>query len=109
MAGSLVREAWKATGVAEASELRLTTTGCNACEIVCERLRDGAGAGAPAARGRRPRPGRNRHRSEGAPARGGAQPRIPRGRAGAPGAETVGPGSLRVILARLLVETQGAS
>ena len=36
-AGSLVREAWKGTGVAEAGELRLATTACNTCEIVCER------------------------------------------------------------------------
>jgi signal transduction histidine kinase len=108
MAGSLVREAWKATGVAEASELRLTTTGCNACEIVCERratvqalehlLREAAGHAQAGTvievKGRR---------------RGAVHSLEFRVAGQRAGAETVGPGSLRVILARLLVETQGAS
>ena len=108
MAGSLVREAWKATGVAEASELRLTTSACNTCEIVCERratvqalehlLREAAGH-APAGttvevKGRR---------------RGGARSLEVRVAGQRAGVEMAGPGSLRVILARLLLETQGAT
>jgi signal transduction histidine kinase len=109
MAGSLVREAWKATGVAEANELRLTTSACNTCEIVCERratvqalehlLREAAGH-APAGttvevKGRR---------------QGGARSLEIRVAGQRAGVETVvGPGSLRVILARLLLETQGAT
>jgi signal transduction histidine kinase len=106
-AGSLVREAWKGAGVAEPGELRLATTACNTCEIVCERratlqalehlLREAAGH-APAGttievRGRR---------------RGAMRSLDIRVAGQRPGVETAGPGSLRVILARLLLETQGA-
>ena len=107
-AGSLVREAWKGTGVAEAGGLRLATTACNTCEIVCERratlqalehlLREAAGR-APAGstievKGRRL----------------GALRSLDILVAGqGADVQTVGPGSLRVILARLLLETQGAS
>jgi signal transduction histidine kinase len=108
MAGSLVREAWKATGLAESSDLRLTTTACNTSEIVCERratvqalehlLREAAGH-APAGssievKGRR---------------RGAVRSLDIRVAGQRPGMETVGPGSLRIILARLLLETQGAT
>jgi signal transduction histidine kinase len=107
-AGSLVREAWKAAGIAEAGELRLATTGCNTCEIVCERratlqalehlLREAAGH-APAGtsievKGRR---------------RGALRSLDIRVAGPSAAVQTVGPGSLRVILARLLLETQGAS
>jgi signal transduction histidine kinase len=108
MAGPLVREAWKATGVAEAGGLRLTTTACNTCEIVCERraslqalehlLREAAGH-APAGstvevKGRR---------------RGAVRSLDIRVEGRSTAGETAGPGGLRVILARLLLETQGAS
>ena len=108
MAGSLVREAWKAAGVADAGELRLTTSACNTCEIVCERratvqalehlLREAAGH-APAGttvevKGRR---------------RGSARSLEVRVAGQRAGMEMAGPGSLRVILARLLLETQGAT
>jgi two-component system cell cycle sensor histidine kinase PleC len=107
MAGSLVREAWKAADVAEASDLRLTTSACNTCEIVCERratvqalehlLREAAGH-APAGstievKGRR---------------RGAVRSLDIRVSGQRAGAEAAGPGSLHVILARLLLETQGA-
>jgi len=108
MAGPLVREAWKVTGVAEAGELRLTTTACNTCEIVCERratlqalehlLREAAGH-APVGttvevKGRR---------------RGAVRSLDIRVEGRSTAVETAGPGGLRVILARLLLETQGAS
>ena len=107
-AGCLVREAWKGAGIAEAGELRLATTGCSTCEIVCERratlqalehlLREAAGR-APAGttievKGRR---------------RGAVRSLDIRVTGPSAAVETVGPGSLRVILARLLLETQGAS
>jgi signal transduction histidine kinase len=107
-AGSLVREAWKGAGIAEARELRLATTGCNTCEIVCERratlqtlehlLREAAGH-APAGtsievKGRR---------------RGAVRSLDIRVAGASAVAQTAGPGSLRVILARLLLETQGAA
>jgi len=108
MAGPLVREAWKAAGVAEAGELRLTTSACNTCEITCERratlqalehlLREAAGH-APAAstievKGRR---------------RGAVRSLELRVAGHGTATEASGPGNLRVILARLLLDTQGAS
>jgi signal transduction histidine kinase len=108
MAGSLVREAWKATGLTEANDLRLTTTACNTCEIACERratvqalehLLGEAAGHAPAGtsievKGRR---------------RGAARSIDIRVSGQRSGKEAIGPGSLRVILARLLLETQGAA
>jgi signal transduction histidine kinase len=108
MAGPLVREAWKAAGAAEARELRLTTSACNTCEIPCERratlqalehlLREAAGHAAAGStievKGCR---------------RGSVRSLDIRATGQRPGVEVVGPGSLRVILARLLLETQGAS
>jgi signal transduction histidine kinase len=109
MAGSLVREAWKSVAAAvEPADLRLTTTACNACELTCERravvqafehlLREAA-THAPAGstievKGRR----RGSARSIELRVSGYKAP-----------AEAVGPGSLRVILARLLLGTQGAT
>ena len=109
MAGSLVREAWKATGVAEASELR-------ADDDVLQHVRDRLRAARHACRRwsiccarppatHRPAPtvevkGRRR---------GGARSLEIRVAGQRAGVETAGPGSLRVILARLLLETQGAT
>lgn len=108
MAGPLLREAWKAAGAAEASEVRLTTSACDTCEIMCERratlqalehlLREAAGHAAVGTtievKGRR---------------RGAMRSLDIRVAGQRLGVETAGPGSLRVILARLLLETQGAS
>jgi signal transduction histidine kinase len=109
MAGSLVREAWKATGIGTGTgQLRLATTACNSNEILCERRATGqalehllreAGSHAPAGstvevKGRR---------------RGSARSLEIRVAGHSNGREAAGPGSLRVILARLLLETQGAT
>jgi hypothetical protein len=109
MAGSLVREAWKSmAATADTAQLRLATSACNTCELACERratvqalehlLHEAVGH-APAGstievKGRR---------------RGAARSIEIRAGGHRQAGETVGPGSLRVILARLLLQTQGAA
>jgi hypothetical protein len=122
-AGVLVREAWAALGAAE-SDVRLSVSNCTACDIPCERratsqalrhlLRE-AIARAPAGgvvevKGRRRSGGRSIEirvvSDQGQP----AVEAVPgSARHTDTGHYPVAGGSLRVMLARLLLEMQGAS
>ncbi|KAB2910333.1 MAG: HAMP domain-containing histidine kinase [Hyphomicrobiaceae bacterium] len=106
VAAPLVREAWRAAGGASAPS-RLVVTTCTTCDIVCERratsqalehlLRE-ALAKAPAE-------GRIEVRGTRRGGRRSLEIRVADAQAAA---GTEGPGSLCLILARLLLETQGA-
>jgi two-component system cell cycle sensor histidine kinase PleC len=120
LAGTLVKEAWgTAAGAGPEQEAALHITNCNSCEIECERrateqalehlLREAAGRMPPGGRvevkGRRRGSARSIELRVGGPAAGPAatDARPPSNDAFVAG------GSLRVILARLLLEMQGAT
>jgi signal transduction histidine kinase len=107
LAGQIVREAWREASAVSGSRVRLAVRACNSCEIVCERGALGAAlrhllreaisqapaAGSVTVTGQR-RGGWRRLTIQVMPAR-------PDGRNSA--------NSLQVILARLLLQTQGAT
>jgi two-component system cell cycle sensor histidine kinase PleC len=119
LASALVQQAWgTATGEAPGADSRLILSNCNACEIECERrateqalehlLREACGRSQPGARvevkGRRRAGARSIEIRVAAMADQGARPPRP-----AAADSYISGGSLRVILARLLLEMQGAT
>ena len=119
LASTLLQKTWATiTGVAPGEDGRLVLSNCNACEIECERrateqalehlLREAVGRARPGAqievKGRRRAGARSIEIRVAASENDEATP----ARSGAGDAFTSG-GSLRVILARLLLEMQGAT
>jgi two-component system cell cycle sensor histidine kinase PleC len=127
LAATLVREAWvRAAAGAPSRDIQLVVTSCNSCAIECERratsqalehlLREAfakvPAAGAVEVRGRRKSGARSIEICVTGPGASEAHPPAASGLPASPGRSAdplVAGGSLRVMLARLLLEMQGAT